>query len=138
MQRNSDKHGPRLDDELKRETQSIDRSGREARAQEFREQEGPGDYEPAAVGHVDGDESLARRELLRHLTPSAFPGDREAMIAAAEADGAPLEVLDRLRELPPGRDFVTGYEVWGALGGETDDVPSEVAHRSGHPQDEDA
>ena len=47
MERRSTKHGPRLDDELKREVQSLERGAPvEAHKEEFREHEGPGDGEP--------------------------------------------------------------------------------------------
>jgi hypothetical protein len=47
VERRSEKHNPRLDDEMKRETKSLVRGAPvEARAEESREQEGPADGEP--------------------------------------------------------------------------------------------
>ena len=47
MERKSEKHNPRLDDEMKHETESLVRGAPiEARSEESREKEGPGDGEP--------------------------------------------------------------------------------------------
>ncbi len=138
MERTTDKHSPRLDEEMKRETASLTHGAPvDARADEFREQEAPTDYEPGASSrlmHLDpqgNDPAGARREFSRHLLPSMFPGDRDSLLDAANAEDAPGPVIDLLAQLPPGQQFATMYEVWGALGGDTVDVPSEVAHRAG-------
>ena len=47
VERRSDKHSPRADEELQKETQSLEQgSPIEVRAEESREQEGPGEGEP--------------------------------------------------------------------------------------------
>jgi hypothetical protein len=47
VERRSEKHNPRLDEEMKRETESLVRGAPvEARAEESREKEGPADGEP--------------------------------------------------------------------------------------------
>jgi hypothetical protein len=106
VERGSDKHGPRLDEGLKDDTRSIVQgAGGESRADESREQEGPGDGEPTpdarlasvartarqpgGVRQSDGqfptDEELeARTDLARHLDPSVFPAGRDALLALAE------------------------------------------------------
>jgi hypothetical protein len=55
--------------------------------------------------------------LARHLRPSAFPGDRDALVAAATGEFAPDGVVERLRGLPSGENFTNVEEVWLALGG---------------------
>jgi len=56
MERGSDKHGSRLDEEMERETESITRGAPvEARVEEWREKEGPGAGEPVAQPRVDPD-----------------------------------------------------------------------------------
>lgn len=56
MERGSDKHGPRLDEEMDRETESITSgSPIEARVEESREKEGPGEGEPVSQSRVDED-----------------------------------------------------------------------------------
>lgn len=108
MERDTAKHGPRLDDALKAETRSLGQDGRgESRSDEGREHED--------VPLVDETAAQERTEIARHLRPSAFPTDRDGLLAAAEEDGAPAEVLDELRRLPAGVELRTMGEVWVAL-----------------------
>jgi hypothetical protein len=68
VERGSDKHGPRVDEELQHEVRSLEQGAPvEARAEEFREQEGPGDDQPTP-------ESLLREDAAPE-TPG--PQDRE-------------------------------------------------------------
>jgi uncharacterized protein DUF2795 len=136
-ERDSNKHSPRLDDELKKEVGSLlHGSPAESRKEEWREQEGAADDErepssrtgdPAALGP---DNETARAELSRHLRLSAFPGDRDSLLAEAEANNAPVPVLNALRGLPEGA-FETVYEVWEALGGEVEHVSGRPGRHSG-------
>jgi hypothetical protein len=128
-ERDSTKHSPRLDEELKKEVGSLTHgSPAESRKEEWREQEGAADGErepssrtadPSALG-PDG--PSARAELSRHLRLSAFPGGRDALLAEAEDNDAPEPVLAALRQLPEGTSFATVYDVWEALGGEVEHV----------------
>ena len=128
MERGSDKHGPRLDEELDHETRSIQQgSPVESRVEEHREQEGPGEDQPtpdarltggrATAASLDLDDAETRADIARFLTPSTFPADREALVADAEGNHAPEEVLERLRALPAGRAYENVQDVWAALGG---------------------
>jgi Protein of unknown function (DUF2795) len=138
MERDSNKHSPRLDDELKKEVGSLTHgSPAESHKQEWHEQEGAADDErepssrtadPNALGP---DNETARAELSRHLRPSAFPADREALLAEAEANDAREAVLTALRRLPPDREFATVYEVWEALGGPIEHVAGRPDRHSG-------
>ena len=121
-------HSPRLDEELDRETRSLQQgSPVESRVEEFREQEGPGDDQPtpdarlaggrATAGSLDLDDAEARTDIARFLNPSTFPADREALLADAERNQAPEQVLERLQALPTGRAYENVQDVWGALGG---------------------
>jgi len=129
MERSSDKHARRVDDELKQELRSIlQGSPVEARATESREQEGPADGEPTPEALITGqgrspspdalshDEVEARAELARQLQPSVFPADREALIASARRRGASEDVMATLGRLPDGT-FDHLEAVWEALGG---------------------
>jgi hypothetical protein len=127
-ERGSDRHGPRLDEELQRETRSLEQGAPvEARVEEAREQEGPADGEPTpdarlvggrgTAASLDLDDAEARADLARFLTPSAFPADREALLADAAGNQAPEVVMERLRALPAGRTYENVQDVWGALGG---------------------
>jgi uncharacterized protein DUF2795 len=127
-ERGSDKHGPRLDEDLHHHTRPLERGAPvEPRVQEAREQEGPADREPtpdarlaggrATAGSLDLDDAEARADIARFLTPSVFPADREALLADATGNQAPEEVLERLQALPAGRAYENVQDVWGALGG---------------------
>ena len=129
MERESNLHGPRLDDELAKEVESLTHGAPiESRIEENRTKEDATDGDPASefvVAHAPdraGDaglthrETLERSELGRHLRPSLFPAGRDAVIECARAEDAPDALLDRLRALPEGTYHNT-EEVWEALGG---------------------
>jgi hypothetical protein len=112
----SSKHGPRIDDELARETKPLERSGLEAHAghvEEWREAEPV--VEEDGTFDLPDDPVAARRELSRHLDLSAFPGDREALVANARQNNAPDDLLQLLGALPADREYGTAYDAWGAL-----------------------
>src|SRR3954452_20892024 len=129
MDRGSDKHAPRIDEELKHDTSSLTHgSPLESRSTEAREQEGPADGEPTpgallardrpvqdpdALTH---DEIEARAELARPLQPRVFPADRTALADSARQEGAAAELVERLERLPEGT-FDHLEAVWEALGG---------------------
>jgi hypothetical protein len=128
LERGSDKHGPRVDDELDRETRSLQQGAPvESRVEEHREQEGPGDDQPvpdarlaegrATAASLDLDDAETRADMARFLAPSVFPADREALLADAEGNHATDEVPERLRALPAGRAYENVQDVWSALGG---------------------
>jgi Protein of unknown function (DUF2795) len=122
-----DRHGPRIDEELARETEALERgSPVEPRVEEFREQEPSADDEPEtdarlmggrSAGSMDLDELEARSELARSISPSVFPADRDALLDSAIRNHATQPVLDRLARLPAGRTFENPEAVWRALGG---------------------
>jgi hypothetical protein len=128
LERGSDKHSPRVDEQLDHDTRSL-RQGApvESRVEEHREQEGPGEDQPtpdarltggrAAAASLDLDDAEARADIARFLTPSAFPADREALLADAEGNHAPATVVERLQALPAGRAYENVQDIWGALGG---------------------
>jgi Protein of unknown function (DUF2795) len=136
-QRDSSKHSPRLDDELKKELGSLTHGApAESRKEEWREQEGAadGEREPSArtgdPSSLGPDNETARAELSRHLRLSAFPGDREALLAEAEQNDASEAVLEAIRWLPDGT-FPTLYDVWEALGGEIEHTAGRPDHHTG-------
>lgn len=129
MERGSDKHATRLDENLKTETRSmVTGAPVEARAEEAREQEGPGEGDPApdarlVGGRVAGDGSQptdeeleARADIARHLQPSVFPARPAELVASAEDSYAPAWIVDLLRGLPEDR-YENTEAVWEALGG---------------------
>jgi hypothetical protein len=125
MERSSDKHAPRVDDELKHELKSIVQgSPVEARA-EGEPTPGAvltGDLPSATPDALTHDEVEARAELARHLQPSVFPADRAALVASARASRATDELVGRLGDLPDGT-FDHLEAVWEALGGRVEYRP---------------
>ena len=139
----SSKHGPRLDDQLKHEVDPLLHGQRDgARPDEDDQHEGVTEDDPdvalEGVSKLPRDPVLARRELSRHLRTSVFPADRRALLAEAEANDAPDDVIDLLTRLPRGM-FGTVHEVWEAVGGEREPIPHgredryEEHHRRGAP-----
>ncbi|HEX9994159.1 MAG TPA: DUF2795 domain-containing protein [Acidimicrobiales bacterium] len=128
--RGSDKHGPRVDDQMVHDTAALTHGrGGDSRVEEFRDQEGPGEGEPE-VGEISRDTPLPggmddealreRADIARHLNRAAFPGDRDTLVASAEENFAPEWVVERLRSLPAGQEFETVEQVWETLGGPPD------------------
>jgi hypothetical protein len=125
LERGSDKHSPRVDEELDHETRSLQQGAPlESRIEEHREQEGPGEDQPTpeprlteATASLDLDDAEARSDIARYLDPSAFPADRDGLVANAEANNAPEVVVERLLALPAGRTYERLPDVWAALGG---------------------
>lgn len=116
MERGSDKVGPRIDDELEKETGPLQRGAPvSSRAEDFREQEGSGEDEPGTDARLTVGPAEARGDLARHLQPSIFPAGREALIESAREMHAPESVLTLLESVPEGRDFRNVSEVWEAL-----------------------
>jgi hypothetical protein len=99
----SDKHSPRLSDDLTKDT----RAGH----QELREL-------APDVALTDND-AEARSELARHLEPSAFPARTEQLIDVAKENFATDAVIDLLETLPD-RVYDNVQEVWETLGGEVE------------------
>lgn len=117
MQRESDKQGPVRDDYLRKETESLSRSGAD------RTGEGPARGGDAAAerprtplrGMSPAD--VARRAALtRHLPPSEFPADRARLLTHLRSRRAPESVIDAVSGLPEGKEFHTLGEVVRAIG----------------------
>ena len=126
MDRGSDKHSPRVDDQLAAETRGIVQGTAGGRAQEWKMPEpagedqpevsvvpdGYGREEPAGVGNPEA-ERLSR--FGRYIGRSALPGDRAALIRSARDLAAPDDVLEALGRLPGNTTYQTVTEVWRAV-----------------------
>jgi hypothetical protein len=129
VERGSDKHGHRLDEEMKHEVEGLVRSGHSTHAQEWADPEPSGEDEPevdrAPNGALSGgvpegmspEEVEARSDLARYLPPAAFPADAEALRTYAAAAEAPAPVIQQLGRAPEGKQFASVGELWTALGG---------------------
>jgi hypothetical protein len=124
MERGNSKHGRQLDEALKHETAGLVTGGHSTHAEEWREPEPVGEDQPTPTALIGGtpaglepDEVEARSELARYLGPGCFPAVGGVLLEAAATNGAPELVLNRLRRLPSGDEYVNVAAVWQALGG---------------------
>jgi len=119
--------GPREDDQLKHETQGLEKAGHSTRAEEWRDPEPSGEDQPAGEGTLategmrgtpDGMSNADvedRSDIARYLGVSAYPGSRDDLVAFAEEQQAPDNVLRQLRSLPD-RQYENTQDVAKALG----------------------
>jgi uncharacterized protein DUF2795 len=124
----SDKHNPRLDEELEHEIQGMLKSGRSTRSEEFREVEPVAEGEPDIAGSPNStlvggvpvgmteDAVVARAELARWLVRADFPADGPALVEAALDHRAPDAVVAELERLPEGETYERIGDVARALG----------------------
>jgi len=129
MERGSDKHSARLDDEMAHEVRGIIQGGKDTHAEEFKQPEPSGEDQPDVDLVPDGtlhggvpegmtDADVSRRtQLATYLHRSAFPMVREMVIDEAQRNEAPDDVVADLRRLPAGREFVNVGDVFATLGG---------------------
>ncbi|MGC9665645.1 DUF2795 domain-containing protein [Planosporangium sp. 12N6] len=133
MERGNSKHGPRLDDEMEHEVRGMLQGGVDTRVEEWRDPEPAGEDQPnptrVPVGYertgvpagMTPEEVEQRSRIGRYIPLSALPGDRDDLLAAAEENDAPQDVIDRLAALPAERVFETINQVWAALGGHNEE-----------------
>lgn len=129
MDRGSDKHSPRVDEELKHEVAGLVSGGKDTHAEEWASAEPAGEDQPEADrapgvtlhgGVPDGmseDDIEARAALAAYLTPGAFPGVREQLLEHVMDSEAPDAIIEQVRSLPAGREFQNVGEAWRALNG---------------------
>ena len=130
MERGSSKHGQRLDQEQKHETQGLVQGGDDSRVEEWKQPEpvgAPGEedlssashppaHEPGSPEGMSPQEVDSRSNLARWISGvHAFPADRETLLARAESQFAPDPVLAALRSLPD-RSFANVEDVAHELG----------------------
>ncbi|MDF5758696.1 DUF2795 domain-containing protein [Spongiactinospora sp. TRM90649] len=129
MERGSAKHGPRLDDQQKHESEGIVRGGGATHAEEWKEPEPterpgerdlapprrPPDHEPGTAAGISPADVERRSNLAKWLSGARFPADRRALLAHAERSGAPDAVLKAVADLPE-MQYANVSEVAQALG----------------------
>ncbi|MEV4569002.1 DUF2795 domain-containing protein [Nonomuraea sp. NPDC049419] len=126
MERGSDKHGPRLDEEQKHETEGMMRGGGTTHAEEWKEPEAmPSAGEESSSyppGHAPGvSEGMTQRDvdvrsdLAKWLSDTHWPASKEELLARARREGAPDPVIDMVESLPD-RDYTNMSDVAKALG----------------------
>ncbi|MGY1732199.1 DUF2795 domain-containing protein [Geodermatophilus sp. SYSU D01045] len=124
----SNKHNPRVDEELEHEIQGMLKAERATRAEEFREVEPVAEGEPDIAADPAGtlvggvpvgmteDAVVARAELARWLVRADFPNDGPGLVEAALDHRATDAVVDELRRLPEGQTYERIGDVARALG----------------------
>lgn len=128
MERGSDKHGPRVDEQLRHETEGLVRGGHGTHAEEWKTPEPSAEGQPDAdlapdttlVGGTPPgmvpDDVVGRSELATYLRRTAFPAVREMLVDDAIGSAAPDSVVEEVKRLPSGREFANVGEVWQSLG----------------------
>ncbi|TYC07667.1 DUF2795 domain-containing protein [Actinomadura syzygii] len=127
MREQSDKHGPRLDDEIGRETQGMVSGGHPTHAEEFKETEPysddyPADPETASASDregsppgMSGQDVASRSALGRMLSGVRYPARPNELVRHAAEAGAPDDAVDDLRGLPK-REYENVADVAEELG----------------------
>lgn len=123
-QRRSDKHNPRIDEELAGLTGSITRGAPvEGRARDDLRQEDPGEVyaadaalEPGVPPGMTPDDVEIRSQLAQSLRPAVFPAQRDELVEVARAEHASRGVVAALQQLPGDRTYGVLEEVAEALG----------------------
>lgn len=137
MERTSDKHSARIDDQLRHEVDPLLDGGAESHSREDRLQEPMIDedavVDPAARWDEDDDQGIGvsartadtRAELAKVITAASWPATRDELVAVAQSEHAPNGVLSQLEQLPHGdRRYDNVQAVWAALGGDTEEPHS--------------
>jgi Protein of unknown function (DUF2795) len=120
-------HGPREDEELKREVRSELQAHRAPQEKEWREPEPPAEDEPDATwapagrpgGTPPGEdwETIElRSDLARHLDRTAFPATRAHVLDTLAAHQAEQRLLDLVSSLPADATFASLADLLAALG----------------------
>ncbi|HEY9505143.1 MAG TPA: DUF2795 domain-containing protein [Gemmatimonadales bacterium] len=129
MERGSSKHGPRLDDEQKHETEGLVRGGGSTHAEEWKQPEPtqvpaeehledgprPPGHEPGTPPGITPADVERRSNLARWLSDARYPADRRALLTHAVSKAAPDPVLNAVRSLPDEK-FANVAQVAAVLG----------------------
>jgi hypothetical protein len=116
MDRGSNKHSARVDDEMAYEVRGIVQGVTGGRVEESREAEPSGDDQPEVSGILEEDEQRDITRFGRYIGLSALPGDRVKLRQSAETLLAPDDVLADIDSLPADQEYATVVEIWQALG----------------------
>jgi Protein of unknown function (DUF2795) len=129
MPRDSAKHGPRLDEEMRHETEGMIRGGGQTHAEEWKETE-PGDEPPASAqmppDHQSGGVGMTAREIewrseiAQVLATLRYPADRGQILAFLEHHHAPGNMVTAMTGLPKHRKFHNVGEIARAIGVHTE------------------
>ena len=127
MERGSDKHSARLDDQLESEVSGLIRSGHDNR-EDWNSPEPSGEDQPdvdlvpngtlsggVPAGMTEAD--VERRSELAGYLGRLWPATREELVRVATDNEAPEAVIAQLHTLPMGEQFSNLQHVWSTLSG---------------------
>ncbi|HEX3897959.1 MAG TPA: hypothetical protein VHW74_02220 [Mycobacteriales bacterium] len=132
MERGSSKVAPRLDDELKHDTDGIVKGGHDPRVEEWKGSEPPGEDQPrvglrpeesTAEGPEDGMSAAdveQRSELASYIARADYPLERDAIVAILTGRNAPDRLVTMVAGLPDGETVDNLQDLWRRLGGTTE------------------
>ena len=124
VDRGSSKHGPRVDDQLERETEPVTHNAQPAHLEEWRQTEPfdegplsePEEHVPGAPAGMTEADVEVRTDIAIWLEPGKLPADRDGILEQLRETGAPDEVVAALSRLPGGQQFHTTGEIVRAIG----------------------
>lgn len=124
--RDSSKHGPRVDDEMAHETEDVVRSGHSTHTEEWRQPEPVDEVRqprPVADGppqETSAEDIEARSLLAQAIGWHTFPADTQTLRRRAEEADLPAELTEAIGRLPADRQFANVGELARALGLDTE------------------
>ena len=104
-----EQHSQRLDDELVRDPADV------AETPVAGLWDRPGHDGVVTDAENDPDRTDLRSEIGQYVSLVTFPADVQTLIAVAESNDAPDDVLAELRKLEPGTRLANTTELWDAL-----------------------
>jgi len=116
MDRGSNKHSARVDEQMKQEVLGTVQGVAGSRAEEWKMAEPAGEDQPDATRTIEAETANDLSRFGTYIGRSALPGDRDDLRRSAETLLAPDDVLADLDTLPAGVVFHTVTEIWAALG----------------------
>jgi hypothetical protein len=124
VDRGNSQHGPRVDDQLKRETEAVTHTAQPDHLEEWRQTEPfdegplsePAGYVPGAPAGMTEADVEQRADIAIWLEPGKLPAARDALLEQLRETGAPDEVVAAVSRLPAGQQFRTIGEIVRAIG----------------------
>jgi hypothetical protein len=113
MERGSDKHGARVDEELSKETRGLVQGGHDTRAEEWRSAEPSGEDQPDVS--VDPGSVDDRAELAGLLGKEIWPATGAMLQRRVREQHGPDRIIDLVDRIPEGRVFDNLADLWDSL-----------------------
>jgi hypothetical protein len=120
MERGNSKVGPRLDEELKHETEGLIRGGHGTHAEEWKEAEPSGEDQPIVGLRPEESELEQRAELASYLGRAPYPLVRDEVLQILADRQAPEHVVALAARLTAGVVVENLQDLWRRIGGATE------------------